>query len=427
MKKFLIPAFVMICFFSFSQIQLENQKVIKQKINSIEQSYGPEDFPERDKGTELKTEWEYNWWNFQAAFRSWVGILYNFPIVLSPDSNGLIPQYDTNGVLFMKPVNWYSVGQALDNRSTIWEAFGFRKLFPRDPYKLDSISFYYLYDKYNSDTLKDKLEINIYTPDKLDYYTIGTGDDEMKFCTPEFSRNPFETLDPKRKVTYYFDYDDTVSMSGLLFKRKTIGFKSLDIPYGNGPCVATFTFIPAEKNYVGDTIGIWADLDSAFIPRNRFVMLGYYPHDTMQINLYSYNHSLFVNKGQRYADSWGGVDYGARYIPGFAFNHQYYVSVGFHVGQEKTIGIKENLIQKLNIYPNPTSDKLFLECHLKHNEFVNIQLYNSTGQMIKNLMNEETSEGKNTFSFDISEIEPGLYFIKMNVGNESLVKAVVKE
>ena len=84
MKKFLIPAFVFICFFSFSQIQLENQKVIKQKFNSIEQSYGSEDYPERDKGTELKTEWEYNWWNFQTAFRSWVGILYNFPIVLSP-------------------------------------------------------------------------------------------------------------------------------------------------------------------------------------------------------------------------------------------------------------------------------------------------------------------------------------------------------
>ena len=126
----------------------------------------------------------------------------------------------------MKPVSWYSVGQALDNRSTIWEAFGFRKLFLREAYKLDSISFYYLYDKYNSDTVKDKLEINIYTPDKLDYYTIGTGDDEMKFCTPEFSRKPFETLDPKRKVTYLLDYDDTVSMSGLLFKRKTIGFKT---------------------------------------------------------------------------------------------------------------------------------------------------------------------------------------------------------
>ena len=141
-------------------------------------------------------------------------------------------------------------------------------------------------------------------------------------------------------------------------------------------------------------------------------MLGYYPHDTMQVNLYSYNHSLFVNKAQRYADSWGGVDYGAKYIPGFAFNHQYYVSVGFHVGQEKTIGIKENLIQKLNIYPNPTSDKLFLECHLKHNEFVNIQLYNSTGQMIKNLLNEEIAEVKTLLVLIYLKLNPACIILK---------------
>jgi hypothetical protein len=83
------------------------------------------------------------------------------------------------------------------------------------------------------------------------------------------------------------------------------------------------------------------------------------------------------------------------------------------------IGVAENQnnLNGLEIYPNPANDKLTIETTQKSE----IEILNIQGQLIKSI----TSNGKTTI--DISELAPGMYFVKVKTENGIAVKKFVKE
>lgn len=76
----------------------------------------------------------------------------------------------------------------------------------------------------------------------------------------------------------------------------------------------------------------------------------------------------------------------------------------------------------ISVFPNPTQDKVnVVIAALKRDEKANITLTDSHG---KNLKANQAARDRN--EFDMSQYEPGVYFIKVVIGNETVVYKVMK-
>jgi len=69
------------------------------------------------------------------------------------------------------------------------------------------------------------------------------------------------------------------------------------------------------------------------------------------------------------------------------------------------------------IYPNPFSNTIHIEYYLNEPANVNISVYNSVGQEIATLMNQQQAAGKQNLQFDGSKLQQGIYNLKIMVSN----------
>ena len=75
---------------------------------------------------------------------------------------------------------------------------------------------------------------------------------------------------------------------------------------------------------------------------------------------------------------------------------------------------------KCNIYPNPANDRLYIEAESEINDVV---IYNVYGR-VQNIRNSETQ--KLRISVDLSNLNAGVYFIKINTNEGNIVKQFIK-
>ena len=88
-------------------------------------------------------------------------------------------------------------------------------------------------------------------------------------------------------------------------------------------------------------------------------------------------------------------------------------------GKTKTDGIEE-LSSSLNIYPNPVNDKLYIETEVEIEEVVVYDVYGR----VQNLRNSETQKLRN--SIDMTDLNSGVYFVKVVTENGEAVKRIIK-
>jgi len=69
------------------------------------------------------------------------------------------------------------------------------------------------------------------------------------------------------------------------------------------------------------------------------------------------------------------------------------------------------------IYPNPFSNTIHIEYYLNETANVNISVYNSVGQEMATLMNQQQAAGKQNLQFDGSKLQQGIYNLKIMVSN----------
>ena len=81
--------------------------------------------------------------------------------------------------------------------------------------------------------------------------------------------------------------------------------------------------------------------------------------------------------------------------------------------------VSENVQQTMSIYPNPVSGKLFIEAG---DAISLVEVYNLTGTM---LLNQECNSEK--VEIEVSELQSGIYFIKMMTNNTIETRRFVKE
>ena len=75
-----------------------------------------------------------------------------------------------------------------------------------------------------------------------------------------------------------------------------------------------------------------------------------------------------------------------------------------------TLGVQQNVLMKINTYPNPVNDRLSLEFQLEQGAHVDIHLYNSLGQKESIDYNGWLPAGRNQVILNTSTLENGLYF-----------------
>ena len=91
--------------------------------------------------------------------------------------------------------------------------------------------------------------------------------------------------------------------------------------------------------------------------------------------------------------------------------------VEFKTSMENTIEIAEN---NFNIYPNPVDDRLYIATESEIEEVVVYDVYGR----IQKLRNSETQKLRN--SLDVTNLNSGVYFVKIKTENGEVVKRFVK-
>ncbi len=96
-------------------------------------------------------------------------------------------------------------------------------------------------------------------------------------------------------------------------------------------------------------------------------------------------------------------------------------SVTFNV--QDPLSIEEfGLDDLVELYPNPVTDKLSIVLN-NINENVDFQMFNTLGQLVR----KGSLMPNNTSAVDMSQLESGIYFVKLSTASQSLTRKVVKK
>ena len=78
------------------------------------------------------------------------------------------------------------------------------------------------------------------------------------------------------------------------------------------------------------------------------------------------------------------------------------------------------------MYPNPTSEMVNISFNSNIGNSYQLKIINSLGQVIQNV--DKTSlNGSSEIAIDVSNYSAGLYFVKIEVDNQSTVKKLLIE
>lgn len=81
----------------------------------------------------------------------------------------------------------------------------------------------------------------------------------------------------------------------------------------------------------------------------------------------------------------------------------------------------------LKVFPNPITSDFGLTFSAAESMDLTAELYNLNGELVKNLMNENVSEGAFTRNFNISDLAAGVYMVKLTSGSASVTQKIFKQ
>lgn len=90
---------------------------------------------------------------------------------------------------------------------------------------------------------------------------------------------------------------------------------------------------------------------------------------------------------------------------------------------EKNIGITGYSLEQN--YPNPFNPETKIRFTIPNSSVVNLSVYNSLGQVVKELVNGNYEHGLHEVIFDAKNLSSGIYFVRMKAENFSQIKKIV--
>ncbi len=92
------------------------------------------------------------------------------------------------------------------------------------------------------------------------------------------------------------------------------------------------------------------------------------------------------------------------------------------VGNEN---LSAEVLENLTVYPNPATDKVFLNYMLSEAGTVKISLLNLMGQKVANLLTNYQASGDRRISFEADLLDAGVYFISVETEHSLLVEKLI--
>src|SRR5699024_3284155 len=78
----------------------------------------------------------------------------------------------------------------------------------------------------------------------------------------------------------------------------------------------------------------------------------------------------------------------------------------------------------VSVYPNPVSNLATVKIDMKDNAETSIIVYNMLGKEVMNKGEKTLSGGSHNYQLDFSNMESGIYFIKVGIGNKIITKKI---
>ncbi|MFO7789832.1 MAG: T9SS type A sorting domain-containing protein [Bacteroidales bacterium] len=82
---------------------------------------------------------------------------------------------------------------------------------------------------------------------------------------------------------------------------------------------------------------------------------------------------------------------------------------------------------KWHCYPNPVRDKLNVSVLLENKQDLHFSILNAQAQVIAYYNRKNIFPGKYLFRFDVSNYQPGMYFISINLNNQNNTQKIIKQ
>jgi hypothetical protein len=80
---------------------------------------------------------------------------------------------------------------------------------------------------------------------------------------------------------------------------------------------------------------------------------------------------------------------------------------------------------RVDIYPNPCQGSFKIRVSSFEFQKLRVSLYNLQGQEVGALMDKELPAGEHQFSFDVSGLPEGMYFLRATAGDEAVSKKLI--
>jgi hypothetical protein len=90
--------------------------------------------------------------------------------------------------------------------------------------------------------------------------------------------------------------------------------------------------------------------------------------------------------------------------------------------------ISENHIEAFTLaqnYPNPFNPETSINYSLEFDSIVELSVFNSNGQLVKELLNQNQLTGSYNVNFDGSSLNSGIYFYRLTVNGESMTNKMI--
>ena len=201
---------------------------------------------------------------------------------------------------------------------------------------------------------------------------------------------------------------------------------------------ATLTFKPGYNYKPTDTL-FDASGSEVEYKNNAFSIFRYL--DESGEALRGYNNSLYLSTTQIYYPDTFQNFFRNNYLvspfpSGNPVNQQIFYNMDFHITANnvgESVGINDansGALKISSVYPNPATinDEVNMTINLDKAERVDLSLYNSIGQSVKDLGSQRMTKGEHTINMSTANLEPGIYFIRINTPDrEKTVKVSISE
>ncbi|MBA3900051.1 MAG: T9SS type A sorting domain-containing protein [Bacteroidetes bacterium] len=95
-------------------------------------------------------------------------------------------------------------------------------------------------------------------------------------------------------------------------------------------------------------------------------------------------------------------------------------------GNKTSVNKIEDLKSDVKVYPNPFTSNINLSYTVTSSGIVEINLYDSMGQLVRRVINNQQEIGDYNLTIDGSDLSKGLYFLNITNGTSVISKKLIK-